>query len=193
MGHVQPLVVSVDDEREVPRTNLFLSAVAHWAGTSAPVRLRDLSATGARLEGPVLPDLDKPILLSRGELRCEGLVVWREPGRCGVRFNDMLQVVAWIPGSSSEPGQAKVDQMVARVRFEQSRRDVAPTHDPLSSRIAEEIVHTTRLLQGISEALAADPLVAASHRRHLKEMSVSVRVLAHIARILAAADADVPI
>lgn len=194
MGYAySSLAATSDDGRQLPRTNLFLAAVARWDETSAPVRLRDLSATGARLEGAMLPDLDKPVSLSRGELRCEGRVVWREQGRCGVKFSDPLHLHAWVP-SRGEHAQEKVDRMIARVRFEQANgEEAAPPlamgpAEPLPVRIAEELACTARLLEGLSDMLVADPLVVARHSPHLKDIGLSARVLAHIALILASAD-----
>ena len=50
------------------RTNIFLGATLRFDGRTAAVRVRDLSAQGAQVEGTVLPDRDGRATLERGSV-----------------------------------------------------------------------------------------------------------------------------
>ena len=45
------------EQRRGHRSNLFLAAVIEFGGTESPIRIRDLSLAGARLEGPAFPPI----------------------------------------------------------------------------------------------------------------------------------------
>ena len=53
------------DVRREPRTNMFVMATIYADTGSAPVKVRNLSSTGALIEGEVLPPLGATVRLRR--------------------------------------------------------------------------------------------------------------------------------
>jgi hypothetical protein len=182
-----------------PRKNLLLSAGIEGAGLKAPVRIRNLSETGAMLDGTVLPEAGAEITLRRLELEIRGLVVWRAAGRCGIKFDGGISVNDWIAGSHlpQQPltGQARVDEIQAALRAgaelpdEQSAElvDTSNTND-LTKRVAEEVGHARRLLNAIGDELAEDHFVLQRHGSALQNLDLACQILLHLETIIGAAD-----
>lgn len=99
------------DARASPRTNLFLAAALHAPRYSAPVRVRNMSATGALVEAAAVPDAGTEIRLVRGSLAIPGEVAWSAAGRCGLHFSSLVSVHEWmVPPANRE--QQRVDDAV---------------------------------------------------------------------------------
>lgn len=100
--------------RSEERTHLFLDAT--WAGeagrgaqpTAIPVRVRNLSATGALIEGVMLPLAGAQVTLRRGECEATGRTMWVAPGRCGLEFDAPIRVASWLPARNA-PRHTGVD------------------------------------------------------------------------------------
>lgn len=103
------------DPRADIRSNVFLAATLLAAGVTLPVRIRNISPTGALLDGAGLPPEGSVIHLRRGSLTVDGEVAWQKDGLCGVRFDAGVVVNDWVRRTEHK-GQARVDEMVALVR-----------------------------------------------------------------------------
>jgi hypothetical protein len=103
------------DPRADIRSNVFLSATLAAPGGTLPVRIRNISPTGALLDGAALPPEGAPIHLRRGSLTVDGEVVWQKKGLCGLRFAAEVIVNDWVRRTEHK-GQARVDEMIAIVR-----------------------------------------------------------------------------
>ncbi len=103
------------DPRADIRSNVFLSATLLAAGGTLPVRIRNISPTGALLDGAALPAEGSVIRLRRGSLTVDGEVVWQKDGLCGLRFGAEVVVNDWVRRTEHN-GQARVDEMIALVR-----------------------------------------------------------------------------
>lgn len=64
-----------------------MSAALELSGISLPVKLRNLSAEGALVEGENLPVEGAELLFRRQELSAQARVIWVRGGRCGLAFN----------------------------------------------------------------------------------------------------------
>lgn len=73
--------------RSADRDCAPLTAVFTTVAYSRSVRLVDLSCSGAKLHGAVLPEIGEEFVLSVGRLRAFATVVWAEQGQCGVKFD----------------------------------------------------------------------------------------------------------
>ena len=60
-----------DCARVEPRTNMFVMAALVTGHTRETVKVRNMSASGALVEGPTLPNPGTPCLLNRGEIALE--------------------------------------------------------------------------------------------------------------------------
>ena len=59
------------EDRRDERTHLFVIGTLYFGRSSAPVRVRNLSATGALIEGTSLPHVGTEIILRRGDLKAK--------------------------------------------------------------------------------------------------------------------------
>ena len=113
------------DPRLDRRANVFLMAVLCTGPNSCPIRIRNLSAHGALLEGSGIPREGSAIVLKRGSLSATGEVAWQSNRICGVRFHNELEVEEWVK-RAGPVGQQRIDSAVAAYR----------DHDPSVSRLA---------------------------------------------------------
>jgi hypothetical protein len=91
------------------RRRVMLTARLSTSASSEQVRLRDVSATGARVEGRNLPSLGAPVLLTRGNFSAYGHLVWKSGEAGGVQFDEsldedtILDALKGMPAPTSEP------------------------------------------------------------------------------------------
>jgi hypothetical protein len=184
-----------------PRKNLMLAASIESAGTRAPVRIRNLSETGAMLDGTVLPDAGAALVLLRADIQVAATVVWREAGRCGIRFDNIVASVdEWITGKRAatfhgQHGQARVDAIQTAVR---AGTALAPEPSAvtgkalrpgeLEHRVSEEIIYVQRLIDALGEELVEDPVMLQRYSGVLQNLDRASQVLAHLGMVLAATD-----
>jgi hypothetical protein len=86
--------------RKARRSNVLMSASLELSGTSLPVKLRNLSADGALVEGDKLPVEGASIQFRKGDLSVAGNVAWVKGCQAGVAFAQILkpdQLLRHIP------------------------------------------------------------------------------------------------
>jgi len=184
-----------------PRKNLMLAASIEAGGLRAPVRIRNLSEGGAMLDGAALPDVGATLVLHRAEIDVGATVVWREAGRCGIRFNNVVASVdEWVAGKCAptfhgQHGQARVDAIQSAVRAGAAlpSEPGAATGAGLSAselerRLGEEIDFVRRLIDGLGEELSEDAGIVHRHLGALQNLDRASQVLEHIGAILSAPD-----
>ena len=79
----------VQNRRE-RRSHVLMAAALELSGASLPVKLRNLSAEGALVEGDHLPVEGTELVFRRHELSLAARVVWVGGGRCGLSFKEPL-------------------------------------------------------------------------------------------------------
>lgn len=78
-----------------PRQSLLWKAVLHWDHGTSPVRLRNISAAGAMLEGPEELAQGTGVVLDLGEGGiAPGTVRWSRSGQLGIRFDTRFDLRA---------------------------------------------------------------------------------------------------
>jgi len=82
--------------RRQRRSNVLLSAVLEANGRALEVKLRNLSADGALVEGDSLPIEGAEIRFKRHELAIGGTVVWVRGNRAGLSFHQLLSPEALL-------------------------------------------------------------------------------------------------
>lgn len=145
------------DGRQQPRTHLFVSATLYADNGSTPVHIRNMSPSGALIEGAVLPDVGFRISLKRGLLQANGHIAWRTDRRAGVRLDAAVCVADWM---SRNAGQERVDAVVNAIR---SQSRVPEQLVAVESTIESELVQLQTELKQLESALVADVIVAATH------------------------------
>ena len=148
-------------QRCEPRSNLLVVATLYSDSGSSPVRLRNLSRSGALLEGAVLPQPGARVQLCRGSLRAAGQVVWSKDGRAGVRFDSTVTVADWLPKGFRAAGQQLVDEIVFHARTGLAPPPLAP--QPAATLTLEQQIAAIRESVDLAaDALASDPVIARS-------------------------------
>ena len=200
MGDIQP-EKGVED-RASPRTNLLLSATAEVGGRILPVRIRNLSETGALLEGAGLPDAGMKLVLARGDLHVSAVVAWAAGGRRGVMFDGPTPVNEWTGGTKPKPlectglrDQRRVDALQSEARAEAASglRESAPAVPPaavadLDAKLAHELGYVQRLLENLGDELINDLFLVQRHGQSLQSLDLVGQILGHVAAILLADD-----
>jgi hypothetical protein len=179
----------------------MLSAVVETAGLSAPVRIRNISATGALIEGAAVPQENASVTLRRNNLSINGKIVWCRQNRCGIHFEGSVDVAAWIRHPSAiapatSAAQMRVDQIQADVRagtapFVQPVPPAAQqpqSESSLEQRLAEEMSYVQRLVESIADELIDEPVVVSRHPQALQKFDLVNQILGHLATILTAQD-----
>ena len=86
--------------RKNRRSNVLMSASLELSGTSLPVKLRNLSAEGALVEGDKLPVEGASLLFRKGDLSMPGAVAWVNGRQAGINFAQKLnpeQLLRHVP------------------------------------------------------------------------------------------------
>ena len=91
-------------DRRAERTHLLLGATLSFGRASTPVRVRNLSATGALVESDDVPPVGTQIVLRRGVLEARGSVAWAGSGKAGLTFGEPLAVSCWLPVKDAKQG-----------------------------------------------------------------------------------------
>ena len=196
-----PPLPTSDQRAGSPRKNLLLAANVDVGSFSAPVRIRNLSETGALIDGTALPEVGADLTLRRLEIEVGATVVWRLAGRCGIRFAGKVSVDDWAIGKRRMPAmfersQAGVDARQAAVRsgtFAPAMEDMpAPTApfaaDLLDGRIAEELAELRCTLDTVGDALSDDVAILQQHGGALQQLDVACQILTELGAILGAKD-----
>ena len=120
---------SASQNRKNRRSNVLMSASLELSGTSLPVKLRNLSAEGALVEGAKLPVEGSSILFRKGELSMVGTVAWVKGKQAGVSFAQTLdpeQLLRHVPApcerSPCPPRRSHASPPASAHRID-SRRD----------------------------------------------------------------------
>ena len=91
---------SASQNRKNRRSNVLMTASLELSGTAVPVKLRNLSADGALVEGDKLPIEGASVVFRKGDLSVSGNVAWVKGRQAGVSFAQMLnpdQLLRHIP------------------------------------------------------------------------------------------------
>lgn len=138
-----------------PRTNLFLGALLLLPGTSPrEVRVRNLSASGARLDLADPPARGSTALLCRGSVEVAAEVIWTEKASCGLRFSEPIEVARWM-----------------------SDRPVAAAGTAIAPALAADLALARQLVARLEERLADHPQVIAALGAELQALDLITQLL----------------
>jgi hypothetical protein len=170
----------------------MLAATAQVSGLSVNVRIRNISETGALIEGDVLPEVGTILRLQRGDHEAGAEVMWAKAGRCGVRFGGAIDVAAWIgtqaaaARASFSDADSQVPPLPASLLPQAPPRDLCEAQMP--RRVGEELAYVQRLIEGIGNELAGNPLIVHRYARTFQDFDLASQILGHLARVLMADD-----
>lgn len=150
-------------DRRAERTHLFLVAALYAGHRINSVRVRNLSITGALIEGGDLPPTGSDIVLRRGSLEASGTIAWAASGRAGLSFRAPVDVADWLP---TKERQAQVDRLAFALK--QSGGMILPPVTATEERamsmveIVAELVALQAGLDQLGDTLARDALLMAT-------------------------------
>lgn len=167
------------DSRVYSRTSMFVGATLRLGGTTRPVKLRNMSETGALIEGVADLPSGTEIEIQRGRLQVEAAVVWGQGNQAGVRFRFPERVDLWLkPAGSVE--QQRVDDLVQQLRQSPAGALAAP-ESPRSADGLSPVHQIIRLLTELEDALVNDALVIGQHGAKLQNLDLALQILRRLA------------
>jgi hypothetical protein len=171
-----------NDGRTSQRTSLFAAAILESGAIRFPIRIRNISSTGALLQGDALPRAGTFVRLIRGGLTASGDIRWTQGGKAGLSFTDPVEVEAWLRSCASKAHQQGVDAMVTAIRSGVRGPGPAGEHqgsaasgDSLAS--PGDLGEIRRAIAAIAERLAADPAVLERHGGDIQQLDGIVSIL----------------
>ena len=178
----QPAPDHPDCLRRAARTNMFVIADLASATATGKVKIRNMSASGAMIEGAALPPPAAHCRIRRAGLELEGEIVWVAGSRAGIRFDGTAYVSEWLPNGGRT--QADVDRAVADAKSGVAPQyTAAPVSAPLISRAvdAEQAAAVADQLEHLADALSADAEVVMRHMNKLQALDLAVQTLRKLA------------
>lgn len=169
------------EARATARKNLFVAGMLHNAGEAYPVMIRDLSASGAQIEGSLSLEVGAQARLYRGRLSVQGHVTWIKDRRCGLRFASPISVKDWMAIPVNRQ-QQRIDRVVAVVKS-----GALPPELPVGGLVtspaeaAQDLKRVSRLLETLSDALASDPAIVVKHGIALQNLDIALQTLTAMA------------
>lgn len=180
------------DNRADPRTSIYLAAALYMDGCSSPIKIRNMSATGALLEGSVIPRVGSLVQLVRGTLIAHGLVAWATDARCGLKFSGRVDVQSWRAAPTNAE-QQRVDEVVRLVKAGAVPLPVPPLGQGRpedraaagTSELASDLRQVSELLDKLGNELASDPDIVTRHGPALQHVDIAMQMIAAIEAIIA--------
>lgn len=180
------------EARTANRSSIYLAAALYCDGSSSPVKIRNISETGALIEGTALPGIGSLVQLVRGGLIVHALVAWTGDGRCGLKFSGCVKVQQWraVPSNNE---QQRVDDIVRLVKagavplpvLHLAQADAPGNADDEGENIRGDLRRAAELLADLGEALAGDVAVVTSHGTALQNLDIAMQMIAAVESIIA--------
>jgi len=183
------------DPRAEPRTNMFLGAVIRSAGLSFPVKVRNMSVSGALAEGRGLPEEGADVELVRGSLAVSATVAWCSEGRCGLRFSSLACIRDWL-APPTNPGQQRVDEAVRVLKLgavpmpHRSASLSETSRGNQSARFGQDLRQVGRLIQHLSQAISSDGDAVIRHAGELQNLDIALQTIAALADAIESGASD---
>ena len=168
--------------RQQGRSSLFLAAVLKAGSEQVPVRVRNMSVSGAMIEAPVCPEIGTQVQLIRGSLIAFGEVAWSAGGQCGLRFASALSIKDWL-AAPAKVEQQRVDKIVSLVKAgaipvafgdPTPKSGVAGT---LEQDAAKELEDVVALLLDLEGDLASSSETLERHGAKLQSLDIAVQMI----------------
>lgn len=141
---------------------MFVAATLYSPAGSCPINIRNMSLTGALIEGAVLPEQAMAVTLRRGSLEAEAKIVWKANRKAGIAFTGAVQVADWM--SRTPPShQARIDEIVMGIRAPGGRMPAPAAPPPAGSSIETELHALKAELTQLETGLTNDMAVIAAH------------------------------
>ncbi len=165
--------------REAPRTNLFVLAVLSGGTYTGPVKIRNLSSTGALIEGSGLPGRGTNVTLRRGESTAAGVIIWSSEGKAGLRMDSQVDVSAWMPGGREH--QNSLDHAVEKIRKEAAHNIIAAVPEQSALVSSSELLSLADAICKLADELSDDDGIVVRFGSKLQTLDIVTQVLRKLA------------
>jgi hypothetical protein len=188
-------VTTAPNNRKEGRTNVITGVTFASGARSLVVRLRDVSVCGMQLELPNPPKLGSEVTISKGKLRSNGVVVWLKSSRCGIKFNEDIDLDSWLDGRLSRLEQEAKTQSNVKKRIEKISEDFYGEFDDRHSaqcaireRCAQEMRYVARLVEDLGETFMKEPIILARHARKVQDFDLIKQLITQLSNLVDAND-----
>lgn len=172
------------DARGATRASLYLAASLYCDGTASPVKIRNISSTGALVEGAAIPSIGSLVQLVRGNSIVHSLVAWSADGKCGLKFSGSVDVREWIAAPSNTE-QQRVDEVVRLVKAGAVPLPVPQLDEPGSPSnvpgrpqdVSADLRRACELLGNLANAFAGDLDIVTRHGSALQNLDIAMQVI----------------
>jgi hypothetical protein len=104
-----------------PRRRMAFNGTFETVIGRGGVAVRNISCTGAMIEGEDMPQPGRDIILRAAGMEFFGTVMWTEGRRCGVRFDEPLDMTEVLELHRITPQQVRSEELEAAARWMGSR------------------------------------------------------------------------
>ncbi|HEV2568709.1 PilZ domain-containing protein [Sphingomonas sp.] len=190
---------AITEARNAARTNTMLAAMLEFDGERHPVFVRNLSASGAMVDGRLLPLPGESVVLHRDDQKIASTVVWTAGNRCGLSFSAHVKVDKLIkrpkPSEATPVHQARVDAIQRALRENRAVPAYQETEAlvgaaAVGKKLVDEIGFAQRLVERVGEALANDSYVLTRYAVVLQQLDEAEQLLRKLHRELSAEGAN---
>lgn len=179
------------DARACHRANVFLAAVVHARGSAFQVRIRNLSAMGALVDGKDLPEEGDMVRVQRGPHSAIARVIWRKASTCGIGFSSPVPAQEWIAYGAGHKGQQRVDEIIDSVRSGEAAGAAAALASAGGATgrdgAADQIEAVADTLLALAAELAAVPAVVDQGLETLQKLDIARQKLTDLAAAMRSA------
>ncbi|MFC7537869.1 hypothetical protein ACFQPG_10910 [Sphingomonas sp. GCM10030256] len=130
--------------------------------------------------------------LMRAGLVANGIVVWASDGRCGFRFDGLVNVKQWL-ASTRNVEQRRVDQIVQLVKSgavplpfgsAAPSQQEAGRETGVADELASGLAQASTLLQLLADELADDEEVIKRHALRLQNVDIVLQIMGALGSLL---------
>jgi hypothetical protein len=181
---------SATDRRIENRSSLYLAASLYCDGCANPVKIRNISSTGALLESSATFEPGSLVQLVRGPLIVHALVAWTDDGKLGLNFSGSIDVEHWRK-TVNNPEQQRVDDIVRLVKAGAIPLPIGAATCDKRLELggpSPDLERASILLRRLGDRLARDCIVVASYPGELQNLDIAIQVIDAVACLLASRD-----
>lgn len=163
------------------RSNIFVMAALYVGSGSTPVRIRNMSRSGALVEAASLPVAGTKVRLARGSTSVTGEIMWVDRQKAGVRFDSPTSPNDWLPGGKRGFGQQMADELAHQARLGAGSKIASAPAQPHATQMSDELLRLNQVLMRAGEELASNQALTAGQLIALQEIDVAAQRLANLA------------
>ena len=174
------------ERRSTTRASLYLAATLYCDDHSFPVKIRNISSTGALLESRTMLTAGVLVQLVRGSLIVHGLVAWAEDGRYGLKFSGSVDVQQWR-ATPMNAEQQRVDDVVRLVKAGAVPLPInapSPDRPDDANELSADLQRASALIGKLADRLAKDSIVVALYATELQNLDIAIQIIAAVEGIL---------